>query len=352
MKTKLLTSFLLLILATPESFAVDPGRRGESVRRGNSNRGGSARTAPRNNNRRGTRTARTSRRNERRTTRTAPRNSRRVERSTPRRSSRRNVERRRSNRRTTRTAPRNTTRRDRGRVSRRDNRGPIVRRDRRANRRGRVNTPRRYRPNRSHYGTRNYHRPYGYRHRNYSRYNHRPYSRINRSHRRWGRPYGYYSYLRSNYRTHLYLNWILAPSSRINGYFYVNNYPYYVHNGYRHRYSNLETCNYQLVDKYTHSVERTYWNQLCTTGYNSCAYERDRRNDREYSNRYFCAETFRDNGYNFSTPTYDYNDTEYYDSQQPDDQNYSDQSNEYRTDNDYGKECYDYDSQTGVCYDV
>lgn len=325
MKTKFLTVFLLLIMAAPEAFAIDPGRRGDNIRNGGGNRGGgAARNAPRNSHGREARNA--PRNNRGREARNAPRSNRgRDARNAPRNNRGRDA----------RNAPRSTTRRD--------HRGPVTRRDtHRGNRRPVVRSnARRHRPDRRYYGTERYHRPSNYRARNYSRYYHSPYSRVIPAHRRYGRPVGYYSYMRSNFSTHLYLNWVLSPSSRLNGYYYTNNYPFYIHNGYRHRYSNLETCNYQLVDSYTHSVQTSYFGQLCSSGYNACAYERDSRNDREYANRYFCAETFRDNGYNYNTPTYEYNDQNYYDDQL-----------EYRTDNNYvNNSCFDYDSQSGVCYD-
>lgn len=283
MTIKLLTSFLLLIMATPETFAQDRNRRGNNrgseTRRGDANRGSTTRTAPRDRGRRADR-RRPTRTREDRTTRNTRRDSRR----------------------------------DRGTVDRnrnRGNRGTVDRNRNRGNRR--AIDRRRARANRSY----SRHRPADYRHRSYTRSFHRPYSRTIRSHRRFARNGGYYSFMRRNHRNHIYLNWILSPSSRYNGYYYStnNSYPYFVHNGYRHRYSNLETCNYQLVDKYNHRVERTYYGQTCSRGYNACAYDRDINNDREYSNRYFCAETFRDTSYNFSVPSYDtqsYSSQDYY----------------------------------------
>jgi hypothetical protein len=94
-----------------------------------------------------------------------------------------------------------------------------------------------------------------------------------------------------------------------------------------------------LIDKNTHQIVRTYWNQSCVSGYNSCAIDRDNRNEREWDNRYFCAETYRDQNYNFNTPTYDYQDD--YD-------NYDNYDN-YNTNN--SENCYDYDWETAQCYD-
>lgn len=213
---------------------------------------------------------------------------------------------------------------------------PVVTRPNRPSRRRsevntRVRTQRRT-PTRSNYGTRRYHNPYNYSHRNYRRYFHAPVARrIN--HRRRYTPWNYFRNISSNYRNYVYLNWILFPSTRLNGYYYDGDYPYYIHNGYRHRYSNNDTCNYQLVDKNTHNVVRTYWNQMCSNGYNRCAVDRDNRNEMEWSNKFFCAETHRNQGYDFNNPTYNY-ENDYSD-------NYSDNSNN----------CYDYDYDSGVCYD-
>lgn len=77
-----------------------------------------------------------------------------------------------------------------------------------------------------------------------------------------------------------------------NGYHVLNGYPYFVFNGYQHRYSNLDTCDYQLVDRYTDSAVRYYDNRVCSAGYDECARDRDWENDNAYENRYFCAETY------------------------------------------------------------
>ena len=142
-------------------------------------------------------------------------------------------------------------------------------------------------------------RPANYRRRNYNPgYRHAP--RVSRrAHVRHYTPSIYYRNIYRDYRSAVYLNWIFYPSTRVNGYYYVGDYPYYVYNGYRHRYSHYDTCNYQLVDSYTNSVSLNYWNRTCAVGYDMCANERDLRNSVEYDNRYFCAETFRDRYYNF-----------------------------------------------------
>jgi len=84
----------------------------------------------------------------------------------------------------------------------------------------------------------------------------------------------------------------------------------------------MDYCSYQLVDKNSHNVVKNYWNNLCTSGYNQCAVDRDRKNQREWSNRYFCAETFRDEGY--ANNEDNYNDDDYYDDNDYEDDYYDD----------------------------
>jgi hypothetical protein len=105
---------------------------------------------------------------------------------------------------------------------------------------------------------------------------------------------------------YVYAHWIFYPAMGYNnGYYVLDNYPYYVFNGYRYRYSSYDYCNYQLVDKYNHHVVQTYWNQSCNRGYDMCSFERDRLNAQMGDFRYFCSETFRDIGFDYSIPTYD-----------------------------------------------
>jgi hypothetical protein len=91
-------------------------------------------------------------------------------------------------------------------------------------------------------------------------------------------------------------------------------------------------CNYQLVDKDTHNIVRKYNYQSCVSGYNRCALDRDRRNEMSWDNKFFCAET-TGNG----------TDDDYY------------YGNDYsrETNGDYydSDNCYDYDYESGMCYD-
>lgn len=155
------------------------------------------------------------------------------------------------------------------------------------------------------YNTSNYHRPYGYTPVRYVTYYHSPYMNPYSSNVRYYRTFDWYSYVYRSYPNYIYANWIFWPTFGYNnGYYVLDNYPYYVYNGYRFRYSSFDYCNYQLVDQYSHQVVQTFWNQTCNQGFDICAYERDRLNSQMGEHRYFCAETFRDYGYDYSIPTY------------------------------------------------
>src|SRR5690606_37214062 len=149
------------------------------------------------------------------------------------------------------------------------------------------------------------HRPIGYTPIRYVHYYHAPYRAPYVHTIRYYRTYDWYSYVLRSHPTYIYANWIFYPASGyVNGYHTFDNYPYYVYNGYRHRYSSRDYCNYQLVDTHNHQVVQTYWNQTCNTGYDLCSQERDRINAQMNEYRYFCSETFRDYGYDYSQPTY------------------------------------------------
>jgi hypothetical protein len=163
-----------------------------------------------------------------------------------------------------------------------------------------------YRPARTHYGTRYYHRPYGHTPVRYVHYYHAPYRTPYYHTVRYYRTYDWFNYVYQVNSNYIYAHWIFWPTTGYtNGYWTIDNYPYYVYNGYRYRYSTADYCNYQLVDSNDHRVVQTYWNQLCNVGYDSCSYERDRLNSQMNEYRYFCSETWRDFGYDYSTPTYD-----------------------------------------------
>ena len=161
-------------------------------------------------------------------------------------------------------------------------------------------------PTRVHYGSRYYTRPYGYNPLPYNPYYHSPYRAPYFSSVRYFRTYDWYTYVYRSYPNYVYAHWVFWPTAGYNnGYWTIDNYPYYVFNGYRYRYSTIDYCNYQLVDSYDHRVQGTYWNQLCNTGYDACAFERDRLNSQMGEYRYFCSETWRDYDFDYSTPSYE-----------------------------------------------
>jgi hypothetical protein len=111
--------------------------------------------------------------------------------------------------------------------------------------------------------------------------------------RRFARTNNYYNWLRINHSNFIQRNWFMYPTARLDGFFLNNNYPYFVFNGYQHRYSGYDRCNYQLVDGYNNVSVQSYFNQFCNVGYNGCAITRDNLNRSSFSNRYYCAESFR-----------------------------------------------------------
>jgi hypothetical protein len=198
-----------------------------------------------------------------------------------------------------------------------------------------------YRPVRTDYGTPRYHHPYGYSPVRYINYYHSPYSSPYVHTVRYYRTFDWYSWVYRSYPDYVYTNWIFYPATGyVNGYWTIENYPYYVYNGYRYRYSSYDYCNYQLVDQYDHRVVQNYWNQVCNNGYDSCSYERDRLNAQNGEYRFFCSETIRDYGYDYSTPTYEDN----YGGQNPD---YSNSCNDYNHDG-----YCDQQSPNNTCYDT
>ncbi len=184
-------------------------------------------------------------------------------------------------------------------------------------------------PTRVTYNSHNYHRPYGHRHYRYYYYSHDPYYYHSGYHHHHY-SHGYYYYMRDEHPNYFYVHWYFYPTKRPNGYVEVNGYPYYSFNGYLHRYSAIERCNYQLVNGYNHKVKETYWDYTCQEGYNLCAVKRDRLNRRARSFKYFCAETFREQ-----------------------ESQYVEEQNRTRTHNiDFSRDCDDYDPKTNTCYDV
>lgn len=128
----------------------------------------------------------------------------------------------------------------------------------------------------------------------YRAYNHRSYNHNYVQRRQYLRSINYYNHVVRYNRNYVRNNWIFYPQSYSNGYYVIEQYPYFVYNGYRHRYSMSDSCDYQLVDSISNQVVQNFYG-MCARSYDNCANERDWKNNYEYSNRYFCAETFRSN---------------------------------------------------------
>lgn len=218
------------------------------------------------------------------------------------------------------------TRRDRDQ-GRRNPRGPVIDRDRPHNPRGPVvdhRPPRRDRDVRDHrdYRDRDHrrwrddnHRRFRHRphwrepHRRYTRHTHRPQRDRFDHRRRFSRRYDYHRTI--PYRFVYWDNWIRYRVSHNDGFVIIDGYPYYVYNGYRHRYSSYDRCDYDLVDGWDNRVERTFYGYTCQQAYDYCADLRDDLNWRRSDYRYFCSERI-DYSYG-SYSHWDYNDDFYYD---------------------------------------
>jgi hypothetical protein len=102
-------------------------------------------------------------------------------------------------------------------------------------------------------------------------------------------PRDYYMHINSRY---IYRSWIQEPVlfSYSNGYYQIDNYPYYVYSGFRYRYHPVETCQYQLVDSSSYTSVQNYGVRACSAAYDQCAYDRSSYNSSAGYSRYFCAE--------------------------------------------------------------
>ncbi|WP_127716648.1 hypothetical protein [Halobacteriovorax sp. HLS] len=180
-----------------------------------------------------------------------------------------------------------------------NNSGARVNRDRRDSRddaRARAHRNYRHRPNWNSRNTR------------YTRYHHAPYRYDRTHHRRWSTNRSYHRTI--PYRDIYWNNWLRVRVTWTNGYYWWDDYPWYSYNGYRHRYSRIDYCNYELVDGYNNTVERRFYNYTCNTGYDLCADLRDNLNSYEYGYRYFCSEKLDGD---YTEYGYDYNDDFYSD---------------------------------------
>ena len=116
-------------------------------------------------------------------------------------------------------------------------------------------------------------------------------------------------------------SWVRFRMSVNDGFRWHNEYPYYAYNGYLHRYSNLDQCEYELVDGYNNRTIRSY-SGTCAISYDRCAEYRDHKNYEEYGYRYFCSERFDyENDFYYD---WDYSDSFYSDISERDDDFYDD----------------------------
>lgn|GEM_PF-3742991 len=125
--------------------------------------------------------------------------------------------------------------------------------------------------------------------RRYRSSRHRPYRGFRTSRRFYGNR-GFYNWLPYRY---IYLNrWVRYNNNCYNGSFYNNGYSWYCNNGYLHRYSYQDSCNYYLVDLKTNKVVESFGQYACNTGYDLCADMRNNMNAQAGDNRYFCSEQY------------------------------------------------------------
>lgn len=121
-------------------------------------------------------------------------------------------------------------------------------------------------------------------------------------------PYQYHNYVYRNYRNAVFHHWIQfrPPHGYRNGYVFFQGYHFWGHNGFFYRYSNVDICHYQLVDRFGvirdyfgRPIRRpvavqTWWNQFCNVGLNYCLRSMEQMNWQYRSpGRFFCAETYR-----------------------------------------------------------
>jgi hypothetical protein len=98
------------------------------------------------------------------------------------------------------------------------------------------------------------------------------------------------------HRRHIYRRWIQEPVifTYYNGYWEIDSYPYYVHQGYRYRYNPVELCQYDLVDGADYTLAGRTSLMACNQAYDTCAAQRDELNRAEGVERFFCAESVDD----------------------------------------------------------
>lgn len=103
---------------------------------------------------------------------------------------------------------------------------------------------------------------------------HRPTNYVRTSPRHRYGPGVYYTRIN---RVHVYHYWLFEPVGNRypDGYCYMDDYDYYVYQGYRYRYSDQDFCDYQLVDTEENQVIEEFKGLSCKESYDRCAARRD-----------------------------------------------------------------------------
>lgn len=161
---------------------------------------------------------------------------------------------------------------------------------------------------RADYGTSRYHRPYGHNHRQVRTVQRHVIHHHNYRHHIYFTPNLYYTHLYTHANMCYYSNWIYCYTSRPNGFYIIDGYPYYVYNNNYHRYSSFDSCNYQLIDTFYGIPQESYWGVTCKNALDKCLSEMDYRNFTVNANQYSCAETHRPSNFDFN---YYYDDNVY-----------------------------------------
>lgn len=106
-----------------------------------------------------------------------------------------------------------------------------------------------------------------------------------------------------NFRSYFYFNWIIIPNTTVEyGFYNFNSMPYYSYQYNLTRYSQVDSCNIQLVDRKTWRVGANFFPDRYTTCFeavNQCSDLRDRLNQRSGRLRFECLETFRESSYQY-----------------------------------------------------
>ncbi|MFN8369836.1 MAG: hypothetical protein U0T83_04320 [Bacteriovoracaceae bacterium] len=125
-------------------------------------------------------------------------------------------------------------------------------------------------------------------------YRHSPYT-PRYSYSRYERPSYYYRTIPADRRVIVGNRWFFERAFGallgIEGYYYYNNYSYFVYSGNMYRYSSADYCNYELVDSEREMTVRSF-SGMCNIAYDQCAAQRDYSNEVSYGSPYYCAETY------------------------------------------------------------